>query len=100
MLRNIDSIRGYGGATGIVRVNVTAKGDDAGAGDDDGLAPRCEAPYVVTEKARLRERVVGPQQPRRAEDEGLQKAVGEAAGEGTEIIVRCTHYTHSAAHAA
>ena len=37
-----------------MRVNVTAKGDD------DGPAPRCEAPYAVTGKARLRERVVAP----------------------------------------
>jgi hypothetical protein len=35
-------------------VNVTAKGDD------DGPAPRCDAPYAVTGKARLRERVVAP----------------------------------------
>ena len=37
-----------------MRVNVTAKGDD------DGPAPRCEAPYAVTGKTRLRERVVAP----------------------------------------
>jgi hypothetical protein len=51
--------------TGSVRANVTAKGDD------DDPAPRCEASYVVTGKARRRERVVGQQQPRQAEDEGL-----------------------------
>ena len=51
---NIDRIRGEGSATGILRVNVTAKKDY------DGPAPRYEAPYAVTGKARFRERVVAP----------------------------------------
>ena len=42
------------GVQEIMRTIVTAKGDD------DGPAPRCEAPDAVTGKARLRERVVAP----------------------------------------